>query len=258
MIFILYSLVFLTINVLFSLIWSIDFAPFFIAFSPFVAFLIVFLLISLHLPFMKNVQPHNKYINRITKEVIMLVNHVFLRLRVEIKGEFPSTSFPHVLYANHTSYTDALCVIQKYPYPLTFTPKVSVLKLPFIGSWVTMIGAFPIDRNHDRVTARNMIQAIQTIQNGHNMIIFPEGSVKDRYLEYVEHMKPGAFKLAQKSKATIIPIKIGGDIDLRRLSFFRPKNKNIQILNELSFTHYQDMSTQELSDHVIYLINQSN
>lgn len=258
MIYSFYIVILLTINILFSFFWSINVLPFFILISPFFAFLILFLLVTLHLPFMKNIKPNNVYINRITKQVVMLVNHVFLRLKVETEGEFPHSSFPHVIYANHTSYTDALCVMEKYSFPLTFTPKISVLKIPFIGSWVTMIGAFPIDRNNDRVTARNMIQAIQTIQNGHNMIIFPEGSVKNRYLEYIEHMKPGAFKLAQKSKATIIPVRIGGDIDLRKLSFFRPKNKHIQIYNALTYPDYENMTTLQLSDHVLSIINTSN
>lgn len=138
--------------------------------------------------------------------MIMLFNHVFLRMKTTLIGEIPKIH-QQVIYANHTSYTDALCVLEKVQMPMAFTPKVSILKVPFIGIWIQLLGSFPIDRINPRKTLENMVHAIQVVKNGQSMLMFPEGTIRDRYSNDVENMKAGAFKLVLKAQAQLTLIK---------------------------------------------------
>ena len=119
--------------------------------------------------------------------------------------------------------------------PMAFTPKVSILKVPFIGIWIQLLGSFPIDRINPRKTLENMVHAIQVVKNGQSMLMFPEGTIRDRYSNDVENMKAGAFKLVLKAQAQLTLIKISGEIDIRKKIPFYPVNRNIDFIATYSY-----------------------
>ncbi len=83
-----------------------------IALAPLTAFFMVFLLVAFHIPIFKlfNVKPHNSYLNYLNRQMITLFNHLFLRMKTTLIGAFDPT-INQVIYSNHTSYSDALCVL---------------------------------------------------------------------------------------------------------------------------------------------------
>jgi 1-acyl-sn-glycerol-3-phosphate acyltransferase len=139
---------------------------------------------------------------------------------------------------------------------MAFTPKVSILKVPFIGIWIQLLGSFPIDRINPRKTLENMVHAIQVVKNGQSMLMFPEGTIRDRYSNDVENMKAGAFKLVLKAQAQLTLIKISGDIDIRKKIPFYPVNRNIDFIATYSYEEIKDIPTKELSLMMMNQINQ--
>lgn len=230
---------------------------FWVILSPFVSFSLVFFIVYLHIPFFKlfKVKPHHFYMNYLNQQMITLFNHLFLRMKTTLHGTFPRHS-RQVIYSNHSSYTDALCVLEKVNMPMAFTPKVSILKVPFIGQWIQMLGSFPIDRMNTRKTLENMIAAIQVVKNGQSMLMFPEGTIRDRYSDDIENMKAGAFKLALKAHAQLTLIKITGDIDIRKKIPFSPIQRQINVIATYSFESIKDIPTQDLALMMMHQINE--
>ena len=256
MIYILYLFFLFLISFISLQFTSLEIAFISIALAPFTAFFMVFLLLAFHIPIFKlfNVKPHNSYLNYLNRQMITLFNHLFLRMKTTLIGSFDPT-LNQVIYSNHTSYSDALCVLEKAHMPMAFTPKVSILKIPFISQWIKLLGSFPVDRNNSRKTLENMIKAIQIVKNGQNMLVFPEGTVKDKYLNDVENMKAGAFKLVLKAQTYLTLIKITGDIDIRKKVPFFLINRTVQIIGTYDYQSIKEIPTSELSKQMIQTIN---
>lgn len=256
MIYILYLYFLFSISYISIQSTSLEIAFISVALAPFAAFIMVFVLVALHIPIFKlfNVKPHNLYLNYLNRQMITLFNHVFLRMKTTLIGSFDRT-INQVIYSNHTSYSDALCVLEKVHMPMAFTPKVLILKIPFISQWITLLGSFPVDRNNSRQTLENMIKAIQTVKNGQNMLVFPEGTVKDKYLNDVENMKAGAFKLVLKAQTHLTLIKITGDIDVRKKVPFFPINRTVQIIGTYDYESIKEIATSELAKQMMQTIN---
>ena len=225
--------------------------------SPILSFLLVFFFTYLHVPFFRllKITPQNRYLNYLNRQMITLFNHLFLRMKTIQNGSIPYRD-RLVIYSNHTSYTDALCVLEKAQIPMAFTPKVSILKIPFINDWILLLGSFPIDRVNPRKTLENMVTAIKVVKDGQSMLMFPEGTIRDRYSEDIENMKAGSFKLALKAQADITVIKISGDIDIRRKIPFYPINRYVDVIDTYVYDDFKSLSTNDLSFKMMEIINQ--
>ena len=225
--------------------------------SPLVSFMFLFIFVASHIPIflLLKLKPNIYYMNYLNQQMIILFNHLFLRMKTTLNGEIPR-NHQQVIYANHTSYTDALCVLEKVQMPMAFTPKVSILKVPFIGIWIQLLGSFPIDRINPRKTLENMVHAIQVVKSGQSMLMFPEGTIRDRYSDDVENMKAGAFKLVLKAQAQLTLIKISGDIDIRKKFPFYPINRQIDVIVSYSFDEIKEIPTKELAITMMDKINE--
>lgn len=225
--------------------------------SPLVSFAFIFIFVAFHIPIflLFKVKPNFYYMNYLNQQMITLFNHLFLRMKTTLNGKIPR-NHQQVIYANHTSYTDALCVLEKVQMPMAFTPKISILKVPFIGIWIQLLGSFPIDRMNPRKTLENMVHAIQVVKNGQSMLMFPEGTIRDRYSDDVENMKAGAFKLVLKARAQLTLIKISGDIDIRKKFPFYPINRQIDVIVSYSFKEIEEIPTKDLAINMMNKINE--
>jgi 1-acyl-sn-glycerol-3-phosphate acyltransferase len=225
---------------------------------PFSMLLLLMVITILSPIYAKNTQ-HQRVFSYISHNASHLLNHFFFRLNIEVEGqELIPLSEPVVFYVNHKSYTDPFVLLAHIKRPLAFASKKAVYNLPIIGLWLRGMRTFMVDRKSDRDTAKRLIEAIETVKSGHAMAIFPEGGTKDRASEEVLQMKAGAFKIAQKAKAIIMPVRIVGNIHVRhRMPFFHT-NKKLIFLNPIPFSDYQDLSTQQLAEMVLKKINEAN
>lgn len=114
-----------------------------------------------------------------------------------------------------------------------------------------------VDRDNNRDTVRRLMEAIKTVEKGQSMLIFPEGGTKDRDSDLIENMKHGAFKVAIKSEATIVPVRIVGNAKVRQRVPFYQTDREIIFLEQIPYESYKEMTTQELSQVVLQKINEA-
>jgi 1-acyl-sn-glycerol-3-phosphate acyltransferase len=210
----------------------------------------------LHLPYNKHTPVTDKYQYYVTRSVAFFVNHIILRLRIKVKGleNVPKDGIL-TIYANHKSYADPFIILELIKRPTTFTPKMSVYKLPLVGAWLKYMGAFPIDRSSDRNTAKAMVDAIKVVKEGLAMLIFPEGGIKDRNDIRMVAMRAGAYRVATKAGANLLPISIQGTTNVKHRAPFRSTKIQVIIHPVIQFEDIKHMSTTEIADMMFNTIN---
>lgn len=111
---------------------------------------------------------------------------------------------PLILCGKHISNADGPLSLVFFPRKVNFMAKIELFKIPVIGAFIRKMGAFPVERGTSDVHAVKV--ALQILKSDGVLGIFPEGTcVKNNNRGPV---KPGAFSLALKTKATIIPFGI--------------------------------------------------
>ena len=253
-------IVFILSFILYFILSTVYISPYFIilwVFTSYIgAFLTVILFYLLHFPIVLLLKPTNIYKAYLMKSLALFLNKMFLNLKIEVEGldNIPKAG-PLVAYANHKSYTDAFALMQYFPRPITLTPKKTVLKIPFLRLWLKAYDVFPINRNNPKETLEDMEKAIKTVENGHVILLFPEGSIKDRDSELVTNAKAGSFRLVKKAQAGILPIRFLGN-DLVRKRWPRRTHRKIKIYPVIPYEVYQDFNTKEIADLFMDTINQ--
>ena len=108
--------------------------------------------------------------------------------------------------ANHASNWDPLVLATALPmdYRLRVMGKEELFQNPILAWVIRVGGAFPVNRGGADIQA--VKTAIQTIQGGHNLLIFPEGTrVKNPGQAEV---KGGAAMMAIRSGVDMVPMFI--------------------------------------------------
>ena len=223
----------------------------------FAAFIFTLLVILGHFPYMKYTKATDPYKNYLSRSTSHWLTLFFLRLKVKVKGieNIPQDGLL-CIYANHKSYADPFIVFEFMRRPVTFTPKMSVYKVPLLGQWLKYLGAFPIDRSSDRNTARAMVDAIKVIKEGMAMTIFPEGGIKDRNEEKMVAMRAGAYRVAMKAGANLLPLSIQGNTRIKYRAPFRSTTINVVIHPLIMYQDIKEKTTTEVADMMFNIINQ--
>lgn len=95
---------------------------------------------------------------------------------VTVQGLENLPSHGALLVANHASNWDPLVLATALPmdYRLRVMGKEELFQNPILAWVIRVGGAFPVNRGGADIQA--VKTAIQTIQSGHNLLIFPEGT----------------------------------------------------------------------------------
>jgi len=221
-----------------------------------VSFIATVLFILLHFPYMKWTKVTNPYKYYITRSTSHWLVIFFMRLKIDVKGKenIPKDGLLCV-FANHKSYADPFIVFEFMKRPTTFTPKMSVYKAPLIGLWLKYLGAFPIDRSSDRNTARAMVDAIKVIKQGMAMTIYPEGGIKDRNDEKMVAMRAGAYRVAMKAGADLLPVSIQGTTQIKHRAPWRISKINVVIHPVVRYEDIKEKTTAEVAELMFHQIN---
>lgn len=238
-------------------ITSIYLIPLWLVLNLLLGLISVLIIYFMQLPIIYVLQTSHPYKTYLMRSLAFLLNHVFLRLKVKAKHleNIPSKG-NLVVYANHKSYSDAFAFMEVFPRAVALTPKKSVMKIPLIGLWLKAYGVFPINRSNPRETAKDLEKAVETIQSGHSILLFPEGTIKNRLKDNVEDMKPGAFKLALNAKADILIVKYDGNDLLRKSLPFKSSRRTLTFLPVIPYKDIKDMSTFEIAKFVMRKLNE--
>ena len=117
------------------------------------------------------------------------------------------TDRPVLFVSNHESYGDIPVIIHALKgHNVGFILKSTLLGIPFIGDYLKYMHCVSVDQSNMRSAAKSVNLAAQEIENGHSLVIFPEG--KRSFNNFPGEFKNGAFKIAMKTGVTIVPIYI--------------------------------------------------
>lgn len=142
---------------------------------------------------------------RVWARVILRLSGV--RLRVDNLRAVQGAG-PFMFVANHQSFFDIFSLLAMLPVPFRFFAKKSLFQIPFIGWHLKRAGHFPIDRSHARAAYRSFQSAVERIQAGASVLIFPEGSRS--VTGEVGSFRKGSLRLALTAGVPIVPIAIHG------------------------------------------------
>ena len=164
----------------------------------------------------------------------------------------PDTAY--VMVANHLSLLDILVLFRLFRH-FKWVSKIENFRVPFIG-WNMSMNRYIKLRRGDRESVVQMMEACEeTIGDGSSIMMFPEGTRSST--GEMRPFKPGAFELALKTRAQILPIVISGTADaLPKRGFVLQGRHPIRmvVLDPIPYERYAGMSVDELTAHVRRLI----
>lgn len=133
---------------------------------------------------------------------------VFAGLDYVVRGEVPSDGA--LIAAKHMSMWDTLALYLSVNHP-HFVLKRELLNIPFYGWFVRKAGMIAIDREGRASALRKMAAAVRTaIEDGHAVIIFPEGTRKKPGAE--PDYKPGVAGLYGQLGTECVPVALNSGL----------------------------------------------
>jgi 1-acyl-sn-glycerol-3-phosphate acyltransferase len=126
--------------------------------------------------------------------------------RVEGAENLPSGGA--VLVANHQSVVDIPMLLAAFPRPVRFLAKRELGEIPLLGKAMAAAGNLFIDREDPRDAVRMIREVGARLRDGGLVVVFPEGT---RSIDgSIGEFRPGAFYVARKSGAPVVPVYIDG------------------------------------------------
>ena len=162
---------------------------------------------------------------------------------------------PILFLSNHQSYADIPMLIYALnDFNIGFMLKKSITNIPFIKDYLKYMNCVPIDQKNIREAAKSVNKSVEFINEGKSLLIFPEG--KRSFSNTPDEFKNGAFKIAQKTGVTVVPIYIH-NVHLvyeGNERMIAPADVSINVLEPIRTAGLKRAEVQNLSDTVYNMI----
>ena len=149
--------------------------------------------------------------------------------RIKVYGkENLSADRCYVYMANHASLIDIPALFAYLPYQFRIMAKKELFYVPFLGWHLWAAGHFAIDRSDGRKSARSLRLVLRGLRAGRSLAVFPEGtrSADGRLKEF----KAGAFKIALRAGAEIVPVTIRGTYEMLPKGSLVPRAGRVEVI----------------------------
>lgn len=133
----------------------------------------------------------------------------------------------YVVIANHQSMFDIFVLYGYIQLPFKWVLKESLRKMPFIGKACEAAKFIFVDDNKTSSIAETMAQGKATLERGHSIFIFPEGSRTET--GQVAKFKKGAFVMANELGVPLLPVTIDGAYQILPKNSWLPKPHKIRL-----------------------------
>ena len=136
---------------------------------------------------------------------VLFMGLSFVPVRVRYKGEKPGKG-PYVICANHFSILD-IAVMGFLPINFLYVGKSELAKVPLFGY---MFRKLHITVNRKSLKDRYLAleKAKKAADEGHSLVMFPEGGVLSEDPPNMARFKEGPFRVAIEKQIPIIPVTI--------------------------------------------------
>lgn len=133
-------------------------------------------------------------------------------IRIVGKEHLPRAGETYVVIANHQSMFDIFILYGYVELPFKWVMKESLRRMPFIGKACEAAKFIFVDESRASSIAQTMEQGKATLESGHSIFIFPEGSRTTN--GRVARFKKGAFVMASELDVPLMPITIDGAFEI--------------------------------------------
>jgi 1-acyl-sn-glycerol-3-phosphate acyltransferase len=133
-----------------------------------------------------------------------------------------------VYAANHISALDIPVLYVHLPNQFRIIAKKHLFRYPFLGWHLRRSGQLAIDQTNPASAVRSLRRAVETLQEGMPLVIFPEGGRSEN--GQVQPFMSGAFYIAIKAKVDVVPVAIVGTYEILPMNHFHIRPGRIQML----------------------------
>ena len=175
--------------------------------------------------------------------------------RVRVEGrEHIRADVAYVMVANHQSLLDILVLFRLFVH-FKWVSKIENFRVPAVG-WNMSLNRYIKLRRGNRESVERMMRACErTIAEGNSIMMFPEGTRSPD--GRLRAFKPGAFTLAQTTRAPLLPIILQGTANAlpKRGFVLRGRHEiRIRVLDAIPYRTFADISVEALTERVRDLI----
>lgn len=143
---------------------------------------------------------------RVCRVIVRSAMTLLFRAEV-IDPHFVPAEGPVILCSNHRSLLDPPLVACYLNRQVKFMAKAELFSVPGFSWLIRTLGAFPVQRGG--MSMETMKTAIRVLQEGHVLVVFPEGTRQKS--GKLGEGKKGAASMALRSGAKIVPVAMIGD-----------------------------------------------
>lgn len=134
---------------------------------------------------------------------------------------------PRVFAVTHASALDIPMLYVSLPFQFRIIFKSELLAYPFVGWHLRRSGQVCINQQQPTQSVGAIKSALKSLRKGMPLVIFPEGG-RTRDGE-IQPFLPGAFFLAIKAQADIVPIALVGTFDLLPMNTYHIKCQPLEM-----------------------------
>jgi len=147
---------------------------------------------------------------------------------VKVTGmERVDLSKPRVYAVTHSSALDIPILYVHLPFQFRIIFKSELLSYPFVGWHLKRSGQVCINQQNPAASIGAIKSALKSLRGGKPLVIFPEGGrTRDGRLQ---PFLPGAFFLAIKAQADIVPIALVGTFELLPMNTYHIKCRLLEM-----------------------------
>ncbi|MGB8979429.1 MAG: lysophospholipid acyltransferase family protein, partial [Terriglobales bacterium] len=132
-----------------------------------------------------------------------------------------------VFAVTHASALDIPILYVYLPFQFRIVFKSELLHYPFVGWHLRRSGQVCINQQNPSASIGAIKSALRSLRKGMPLVIFPEGGrTRDGQLQ---PFLPGAFFLAIKAQAEIVPIALVGTFDLLPMNTYHIKSQPLEM-----------------------------
>lgn len=134
---------------------------------------------------------------------------------------------PRVYAVNHASALDIPILYVHLPFQFRIVFKSELLSYPFVGWHLKRSGQVCINQQNPSASIGAIKSALKSLRSGRPLVIFPEGGrCRDGQLQ---PFLPGAFFLAIKAQAEIVPVGLTDTFDLLPMNTYHIKCQPLEM-----------------------------
>lgn len=150
----------------------------------------------------------------------LIMKTIFSPVKVSGLGKI-DTSKPHVYAVNHASALDIPMLYVNLPFQFRILFKSELLSYPIIGWHLKRSGQVCVNQQEPSRSVAQIRSALKSLRAGMPLVIFPEGGRTPD--GEIKPFMPGAFFLAIKAQADIVPIALVGTFELLPMNTYHIK-----------------------------------